>query len=145
MEFDKIKILAFNEIDFKYNKLKEYTPDILSELDVTFMPMLKYKNDSDVLGLQLGVEFLSKEEKILEYGIVLTLKIPAWKEYIKGKDAPEKLKQDVVMMKLFCDIVINYLRGAMGVHSLGTPFKNIFIPFFDTEKMATTIQVVRLD
>lgn len=134
---NRIRLIGFQETDFKVKAGIEITQDMLPEMSISIQPMLRYRTDSDLVGVQVGIAYEYKGQKLLTYGVILTFQIKEWKEIalkITSKEHPDGLA-----MQLF-EIAIGFVRGAMAIHARNTSFDETFLPIINLKEMMDSVQ-----
>lgn len=134
---NRIRLIGFQEIDFKVKNNIEITQDMLPEMSTYIQPMLRYRTNSDLVGVQIGIAYEYEKQKLLTYGMILTFQIKGWEDIakkIKAKERPDRLA-----MQLF-EIALGFVRGAMAIHARNTSFEKTFLPIINLKEMMNSVQ-----
>ena len=62
---NRIRLIGFQEIDFKVKDNIEITQDMLPEMSTYIQPMLRYRTNSDLAGVQIGIAYEYEKQKLL--------------------------------------------------------------------------------
>lgn len=64
-------------------------------IEVRIAPRLMYRKrdiEQGILGLQMYIEYVHDEQKIISYGSVLTLKIEEWKDFMQTERTDDEIR-----------------------------------------------------
>lgn len=130
---DKIRLIGFQEMEFQVKGDVKITKNMLQEMSISLQPILRYRTDSDLVGVQVGIAYEYKKEKLLPYGVILTFWITDWTETAKGITAAKR--PDGLVMQSF-EITVWFIRGTMSIHARKTSFDDTFLPIINFKDYA---------
>lgn len=135
------KILNYSEGLFELNGEFEMPKDSPTEISLMIAPVLLYKDDSDIVGLQFSLFYRTGEVDLLKYGYVATVAVKDWQSIaVNGVDASEIASE----LKDAWDAVLNYGRGSLASKTKDTQLSGLRIPDIPLEQMQKIIRVVKL-
>lgn len=137
----KYKILNYSEGMFELNSEFEMPKDSPTEISLMIAPVLLYKSDSDVVGLQYSLFYKTGEVELLKYGYVATVAVQDWQSIVaEGVNSPEIATE----LKEAWDAVLNYGRGSLASKTKDTQLSGLKIPDIPLEQMQKIIRVVKM-
>lgn len=131
-----IRLVNFQERDFNVQSSIKVTDKVLSNMLISIRPIVQYRMNSDLVGIQIRVGYEYEKQELLNYGVLLTFRVQGWKELVKGINAD---KHPVEHAKQLFEIAMGFLRGAMAVYARNTVFADTFLPLIDIKEMMSTV------
>lgn len=128
----EIRVLAYNEGKFIISK--DLTSETIKgkQVLINIAPVLKYREDDNVVGALLNIDFSLDGNTILFLGMVVSVYAENIKELLKEEDNT-KVKHGLMPV---WDIALGMARGILTEKTKGTPLANQFLPVIDLEKFA---------
>jgi len=93
----EVKILAYGQGPLSMVDEQTLIQQLDGEqsIEIRIAPKLMYRKrdiEQGILGLQMYVEYVHEEQKIISYGCVLTLKIEEWKEFMQTERTDDEIR-----------------------------------------------------
>lgn len=128
-----IRVLAYNEGKFIISK--DLTNESIKDKQVmiNIAPVLKYREENNVIGAQLNVDYSVDGKTILFLGVVVSIYVENIKDILENPDNNKK-KQD---LKPIWEIALGIARGVLAEKTQNTPLKNYLLPLVDIDDFAT--------
>ena len=128
----ELRVLAYNEGKFIISK--ELTAEGIKgkQVMINIAPVLKYRDDDDVVGALLNIDFSLEDKTILFLGMVVSVYAENIKEQLKGADE-SAIKHALVPI---WDLALGIARGVLTEKTKDTVLENQFLPVVDLEKFA---------
>ncbi len=128
----EIRVLAYNEGKFIISK--DLTSETIKgkKVLVNIAPVLKYRDEDNVVGALLNIDFSLDGNTILFLGMVVSVYADKIKELLKGEDIA-KIKRDLIPV---WDVALGIARGVLAEKTKGTLLANQFLPVVDLDKFA---------
>lgn len=134
-------IINFLQEPMQYNKEIDITTEVLQDINISFSLLLKYREQTDNVGIQVDVMYTHQERRILTYSILLTLQDDLWQDFLKT--SPEKEQISEYALPWF-GYTFDFMRGALAAHAINTPVKQLFLPMIDLDSIKPFIKLERL-
>ena len=134
-------IINFLQEPMQYNKEIDITTEVLQDININFSLLLKYREQTDNVGIQVDVMYTHQERRILTYSILLTLQDDLWQDFLKT--SPEKEQISEYALPWF-GYTFDFMRGALAAHAINTPVKQLFLPMIDLDSIKPFIKLERL-
>ena len=127
-----IRVLAYNEGKFIISK--DLTSETIKgkQVLINIAPVLKYRDEDNVVGALLNIDFSLDGNTILFLGMVVSVYTSNIKELLKGEDIA-KIKRGLIPV---WDVALGIARGVLAEKTKGTPLANQFLPIIDLDKFA---------
>ena len=131
-------INSFVEQPMQYNTDFIFTPEVLQDINIRFALLLKYREQSDMVGVQVDLMYTHQEQRILIYSAMLTLQDFEWLAFLQTQPDEEQIREFAL---LWFEYAFNFLRGALAVNAKNTPAQKLFLPVIDTNSCKSFIQI----
>lgn len=137
----EIRVLAYNEGKFILSK--DVTAERIKEkqLSINIAPILKYREDDDIVGALLNIDYSFEGETLLFLGMVVTVLADSIKDLLKDPDK-SAAKQ---ALKPVWDVALGMARGILAEKTQGTLLDHIILPIIDIEKFSELTVFVKED
>ena len=134
-----MRVLAYNEGKFIISK--DLTTDSIKgkQVQINIAPVLKYRDEDDVVGALLNIDFSFEEKTILFLGMVVSVYVENFRS-ILNEVGQEKIKKDLAPL---WDVALGMARGILAEKTKGTPLEHQFLPVVDLEKFADVVILVK--
>lgn len=61
-----------------------------TEIKIEAMPQIRFSRNSDVVGMQIDIEFFAKEDRVVKFGFLIGINISGWMQsFTKGENPTE--------------------------------------------------------
>ena len=134
-------IINFLQQPMQYNKEIDINAEVLQDINISFSLLLKYREQTDNVGVQVDLMYTHQEKRILTYSIFLTLQDDLWQDFLKS--SPEKEQISEYALPWF-GYAFDFMRGALAAHAINTPVKQLFLPMIDLDSIKPFIKLERL-
>lgn len=135
------KILDYNEGLFELNSEFEFSKDSETEISLMIAPVLLYRDDSDIVGLQFTVFYRSDETEILKFGYVATIAVNGWGDIVSGGMASDVVATE---LKEAWDEVLQHGRDVLNAKIQNTPLKDLSIPDVPMDSLKKIVRIVKM-
>lgn len=135
------KILNYNEGLFELNNEFIMPKESATNISLMIAPVLLFKEDSDIIGLQLSLFYSTGAIELLRYGYVVTVAVKDWGAMVAEGLCPQKL---AVELKDAWNAVLNYGRGVLSTKTKDTQLSGLKIPDIPLEQMQKNIHIVKI-
>ncbi len=142
----RIQILAYNENEFIVSK--EATDEMLNKpetrVDIGINPLLKYKDETDVIGCQLRVSYSVSGQQVMGYSSILSVFVEGWQEFMKASPSIEAIRSFVSPAWFE---VLGFVRGAICVRALSQGYDAVarrLLPPIEMERFMTAVAVEKV-
>ena len=134
-----MRVLAYNEGKFIVSK--DLTAESVKDkvVSINIAPVMKYRDEDDVVGAQLDIDFSVDEKTVLFFGMVVSIYVENVKELLKETDEA-KIKHELIPL---WDVALGIARGVLAEKTKGTPLEHQFLPMVDLEKFAEVVALVK--
>lgn len=128
----EMRVLAYNEGKFIISK--DLTVESIKdkEVSINIAPVLKYRDEDDVVGALLNIDFSVDEKTIMFLGMVVSIYVENIKDLLKKTDEA-KIKHELIPL---WDVTLGIARGILAEKTKGTPLEHQFLPMINLEKFA---------
>lgn len=135
----EMRVLAYNEGKFIVSK--DLTAESVKDkvVSINIAPVMKYRDEDDVVGAQLDIDFSVDEKTVLFFGMVVSIYVENVKELLKETDEA-KIKHELIPL---WDVALGIARGVLAEKTKGTPLEHQFLPMVDLEKFAEVVALVK--
>ena len=135
----EMRVLAYNEGKFIVSK--DLTAESVKDkvVSINIAPVMKYRDEDDVVGAQLDIDFSVDEKTVLFFGMVVSVYVENVKELLKETDEA-KIKHELIPL---WDVALGIARGVLAEKTKGTPLEHQFLPMVDLEKFAEVVALVK--
>lgn len=135
----EIRVLAYNEGKFIISK--DLTDESIKgrQVEINIAPVLKYREEDNVIGAQLNVDYSVEGKTALFLGVVVSVYVENIKEILKDSDDNQK-KQE---LKPVWEIVLGMVRGVLAEKTQNTPLKNQLLPLVDLDAFSNYTMFVK--
>ena len=134
-----MRVLAYNEGKFIVSK--DLTAESVKDkvVSINIAPVMNYRDEDDVVGAQLDIDFSVDEKTVLFFGMVVSIYVENVKELLKETDEA-KIKHELIPL---WDVALGIARGVLAEKTKGTPLEHQFLPMVDLEKFAEVVALVK--
>ena len=127
----EMRVVLYNEGRFLLSKETEkMTKDTM--LNVNIAPVLKYRDDDDVVGALLNIDYSLEGKSVMFIGMVVSIHAENIHELLKEPDE-NKVKQE---LKPIWDLALGVARGVLIEKLKGTALESHYLPVVDLDKFA---------
>lgn len=127
----KMRVILYNEGRFILSKDTEIiTKETM--LNVNIAPVLKYRDDDDVVGALLNIDYSLDNKSMMFIGMVVSIYAENIHKLLKDPDE-NKVKQE---LKPIWDLALGVARGVLIEKTKGTALENHYLPVVDLDKFA---------
>lgn len=127
----KMRVVLYNEGRFILSKETEkMNKDTM--LNVNIAPVLKYRDDDDVVGALLNIDYSLDDKSVMFIGIVVSIYAENIHELFKDPDE-NKVKQE---LKPIWELALGVARGVLIEKLKGTALESHYLPIVDLDKFA---------
>lgn len=127
----KMRVVLYNEGRFLLSKETEkMTKDTM--LNVNIAPVLKYRDDDDVVGALLNIDYSLEKKSVMFIGMVVSIHAENIHELLEDPDE-NKVKQE---LKPIWDLALGVARGVLIEKLKGTALESHYLPVVDLDKFA---------
>lgn len=135
----EIRVLAYNEGKFILSK--DVTAEWIKEKDLTIniSPILKYREDDDIVGALLNIDYSFEGETLLFLGMIVTVFAESIKNLLNNSDKSDAKQA----LKPVWDVTLGMARGILADKTQGTPLENMILPLIDIEKFTELTAFVK--
>ena len=126
-----MRVVLYNEGRFILSKETEkMNKDTM--LNVNIAPVLKYRDDDDVVGALLNIDYSLDDKSVMFIGIVVSIYAENIHELFKDPDE-NKVKQE---LKPIWELALGVARGVLIEKLKGTALESHYLPIVDLDKFA---------
>ena len=129
----KVQILNYDEGRFiiDSNTTKEELAQ--NKLFISIAPVLKYRENSDIVGALLNVDYSIDGRNILSLGMVISLLYDGWNTFISSHTDLNDQRKHLIPV---WEIALNFVRGVIAAKTKGSALEQYFLPDADMEEFA---------
>lgn len=128
----------FLQRPLEYNKDIELTPEVLQDININFALQLKFRNQTDFVGVQVDLMYTHQQHKILVYSILLTLQDSMWMDFMKDQPNEEQIREYALP---WFDYTFDFMRGALAANTINTPVEKLYLPPIDINSCKKFIKI----
>lgn len=136
------KIEGFSEGVFELNESFSIPNGIETEVLLHMLPIIFYRQDSDIIGMQLTLLYRAKDTEILKYGYIASVKVNGWQQIVSEGNDVEFIANE---LKEAWKSVVNYGRGVIQTKLNSSKCKGLIIPDIPLEFLKKTLKVKKVD
>lgn len=135
----EMRVLAYNEGKFIISK--DLTADSIKgkQVQINIAPVLKYRDEDDVVGALLNIDFSLDEKTILFLGMVVSVYVKDFRALLNELGL-DRIKKE--LMPLW-DVALGMARGILTEKTKGSPLEHQFLPVVDLERFADVAVLVK--
>ena len=134
----EMRVVLYNEGRFILSKETEkMTKDTI--LNVNIAPVLKYRDDDDVVGALLNIDFSLDSKSVMFIGMVVSIHAENIHELLKDTDE-KKVK---LGLKPIWNLALGVARGVLIEKLKGTALESHYLPVVDLDKFAPFAVLVK--
>ena len=131
-------LTRFMQRPLEYNKEVELTPEVLQDININFSLQLKFRKQTDLVGVQVDLMYAHQQYKILVYSILLTLQDFMWMDFMKNQPNEEQIRE---YASLWFDYAFDFMRGALAANANNTLVEKLFLPPIDINSCKEFIKI----
>lgn len=128
----------FLQRPFEYNKEVELTTEVLQDINIEFALQLKFRQQTDLVGVQVDLMYTHQQYKILVYSILLTLQDSMWMDFLKGHPDEKQIREYALP---WFEYAFNFMRGALAANAINTSVARLFLPPIDINSCEEFIKI----
>lgn len=136
----KMRIVSYTEGRFIVSKDVETGITRDTYINVNIAPVLKYREDDDVVGAQLNIDYIDGDKSVMLLGIVVSIHVEDIHKILKDTDEI-KVKQ---RLKPVWELALGVARGVLIEKTKGTVLESHFLPIVDLDKFAPYAVLTKL-
>lgn len=136
------KILNYNEGIFELNQDFSMPKDTKTEISVRIAPMILYKDDTNIIGMQLALFYRANDQDILKFGYVVSVVVNDWEQLIANGTNPSTIANE---LREAWDAVINYGRGVLNTKLKDSNYSDLIIPDIPTEYLQKILRIEKIN
>lgn len=137
----RFNIINFMQQPMQYNQEIDITVEVLQDINISFSLLLKYREQTNTVGVQIDILYTHQEKRILTYSILLTLHDDLWQDFLKTGPKKEQICEYALPWFRY---TFDFMRGALAVHAINTPVKQLFLPMIDLDSIKPFIKLEKL-
>lgn len=128
----EMRVIAYNEGRFIISKDIDVESIKGKEIMINIAPVLKYRDDDDVVGALLNIDYSFEGNSILTFGMIVSIHCDGINKLLK------ELEEDKIkgMLLPVWDVTLGVARGVMIEKTKDTPLENQFLPIVNLEEFS---------
>lgn len=122
---ENFTIINYDEGIFELNEKLADVSFKDKKLKIGFSPTLKCENGKNIFGIKIDVGYMLNEERLLTYGMAITIIYDRFAEILKQAQTNEEINLGIIDV---WKSTISFIRGALCVKTQNTKLKSLILP-----------------
>ncbi|WP_300762526.1 hypothetical protein [uncultured Bacteroides sp.] len=135
-----MRIIAYDEGLFTISPEYKKEGNENSDIEIGIVPTLRYRENENLIGAQLKIEYLKDDKPFLMYNMVLSIRMEEWADFISQMHKEEEI---AVFTEKVWEVTLGYARGVIGVKTENTELKGLFLPIVNMTDFLPTVKIIK--
>lgn len=135
-----MRIIAYDEGLFTISPEYKKEGNENSDIEIGIVPTLRYRDNENLIGAQLKIEYLKDNKPFLMYNMVLSIRMEEWTDFISKNPKDEEV---MAFTEKVWEVTLGYARGVIGVKTENTELKGLFLPIVKMSDFLPTVKIIK--